>query len=90
MAALLQRAATLTARAIEERWKNEQLLQFGREAKLTVLVTYGDIRDWVAIQRRLGEMTQVRGSEIVTLYSQVTSHGEPVVATWSKLVVRGE
>ena len=66
-AALLQRAATLTARAIEERWKNEQLLQFGREAKLTVLVTYGDIRDWVAIQRRLGEMTQVRGSEIVTL-----------------------
>ena len=66
-AALLQRAATLTARAIEERWKNEQLLQFGREAKLTVLVTYGDIRDWVAIQRRLGEMTQVRGSDIVTL-----------------------
>jgi hypothetical protein len=66
-AALMQRAAIATARAIEERWKNEQLLQFGREGKITVLVSYADIRDWVAIQRRLGEMTQVRGSEIVTL-----------------------
>lgn len=66
-AALMQRAATATSRAIEERWKNEQLLQFGREGKLTVLVTYGDVRDWVAIQKRLGEMTQIRGSDIVTL-----------------------
>jgi hypothetical protein len=66
-AALMQRAVVATARAIEERWKNEQLLQFGREGKLTVLVTYGDVRDWAAIQKRLGEMTQIRGSEIVTL-----------------------
>ncbi len=65
--ALLQRAAVTTARGIEERWKNEQLLQFGQEGKLTVLVTYADIRDWVAIQLRLGEVTQVRGSDIVTL-----------------------
>lgn len=66
-AALIQRAAAATARAIEERWKSEQLLQFGREGKITVLVSYADIRDWVAIQRRLGEMTQVRSSDIVTL-----------------------
>ncbi len=34
---------------------------------MTVLVTYADVRDWAAIQRRLGEMTQVRGSDIVSL-----------------------
>jgi len=74
-AALMQRVAAVTARAIEERWKNEQLLQFGREGKMTVLVTYGDIRDWVAIQRRLGEVTQVRNSDIVSL-----TRSEAVVA----------
>lgn len=66
-AAFMQRVAVATARTIEERWKNEQLLQFGREGKMAVLVTYGDVRDWAAIQKRLGEMTQIRDTSIVTL-----------------------
>jgi hypothetical protein len=66
-AALMARAVRGTARAIEERWKSEQLLQFGREAKLTVTVAYGTIGDWVAIQKRLAELPHVRRTEIISL-----------------------
>ncbi len=63
--ALLTRAAAATARAIEERWKNEQLLRFGHEARLTVAVAYDDAAQWVAIRRRLADLTMVRKSDIV-------------------------
>jgi hypothetical protein len=62
---LLTRAAAATARGIEERWKGEQLIRFGREARLTVIVTYEDVAEWAAIRRRLGEMTIVRRSDVV-------------------------
>ncbi len=65
--ALMLRAAASSARAIEDRWKNEQLLQFGREEKLTIAVNYDDVRDWVLIQRRLAELTLIRQSDIVSL-----------------------
>lgn len=66
-AALMARAVRGTVRAIEERWKGEQLLQFGREAKLTVTVVYDTIGDWVAIQKRLAELPHVRRTEIISL-----------------------
>jgi hypothetical protein len=66
-AALMARAVRGTVRAIEERWKSEQLLQFGREAKLTVTVAYDTIGDWVAIQKRLAELPHVRRTEIISL-----------------------
>ncbi len=65
--ALMQRAATAIARTLEDQWKNEQLLQFGREEKLTVAVGYDDVKDWVNIQRRFGELTLIRRSDVVSL-----------------------
>lgn len=65
--ALMQRAATAIARTLEDQWKNEQLLQFGREEKLTVAVGYDDVKDWVNIQRRFGELTMIRRSDVVSL-----------------------
>jgi Uncharacterized protein conserved in bacteria (DUF2066) len=65
--ALMQRAAVETTRGIEERWKSEQLLQFGREAALTVSVSFDDVAQWVAIRRRLADLALIRRSDIVSL-----------------------
>jgi len=65
--ALMQRAALEVTRGIEERWKGEQLLQFGREATLTVAVSFDDIVQWVAIRRRLADLAIIRRSDIMTL-----------------------
>ena len=72
--ALLQRAAAATVIGVEERWKSEQVLRFGREAKMTVAVTFDDIADWAAIRGRLAELAVVRGSTVTRM-----SHGEAVV-----------
>jgi Uncharacterized protein conserved in bacteria (DUF2066) len=65
--ALLLRAATGVAHGIEERWKSEQLLQFGRDAKLTVLIRYDDISQWAAIRRRLADLAMIRRTDVLTL-----------------------
>lgn len=76
--ALMLRAATSIARMLEDQWKNEQLLQFGREEKLTVAVGYDDVKDWVAIQRRFAELTMIRRSDVVS----VTRHEAIVDLTY--------
>lgn len=65
--AFLQRAAQAIADGIEERWKNGQLLQFDREAHMTVLVNYDDISQWVAIRRRLSDLAVIRRTDLVSL-----------------------
>jgi len=65
--ALMQRAAREVTRGIEERWKGEQLLQFGHEATLIVAVNFDDVVQWVSIRRRLADLAIIRRSDIVTL-----------------------
>ncbi len=65
--ALFQRAAVEVTRGIEERWKSEQLLQFGHEATLSVLVTYDDIGQWVGIRRRLADLAIIRRADVTSL-----------------------
>ncbi len=65
--ALMQRAALEVTRGIEERWKSEQLLQFGHEATLTVSVNFDDVTQWVAIRRRLADLAIIRRSDLMTL-----------------------
>jgi hypothetical protein len=64
--ALMLRAATEITRGVEERWKNDQLLRFGNETKLTVAVDYNDITEWVAIRQRLADLAVIRRSDIVS------------------------
>jgi hypothetical protein len=64
---LMLRAAIATTRGIEERWKSDQLLRFGSEAKLSVAVRFNDIAQWTAIRSRLADLTMVRKNDVVRL-----------------------
>lgn len=48
------------------------------------------VGDDLVVVTTVDEIKSVGSSEMITLHSHVTSHSEPVVDTWSKLVVRGE
>jgi acyl dehydratase len=48
------------------------------------------VGDDLVVVTTVDEIKSLGTSEIITLHSHVTSHGETVVDTWSKLVVRGE
>jgi hypothetical protein len=65
--AFLQRAALAVTQEIEERWKSGQLLQFGHETTLPVLVNYDDISQWVALRRRLADLAVIRRTDVVSL-----------------------
>jgi hypothetical protein len=64
---LLARAATRTARAIEEQWKSDVALQFGNEAILVTGVEFGALSEWVAMRDRLAETAMVRKAELLQL-----------------------
>lgn len=48
------------------------------------------VGDELVVVTVVEDIKALGSNDMVTLYSTVTSHGEPVVATWSKLVVRGD
>jgi hypothetical protein len=64
---LLARAAARTAQAIEEQWKSDVALQFGKEAILVTGVEFGALSDWVAMRDRLAETAMVRKAELLQL-----------------------
>lgn len=66
-AALLTRAAVETALLIEERWKSDVALQFGKQAVLTADVSFAGVEDWVMLRRRLAEAAVVRKADILSL-----------------------
>ena len=65
--AFLQRAALAMSNEVEERWKSGQLLQFGHQATLAVLVNFDDIGQWVAVRRRLADLAIIRSTDLVSL-----------------------
>jgi Uncharacterized protein conserved in bacteria (DUF2066) len=65
--ALLGRAAAQTARAIEEQWKSDVALQFGKEATLVTNVVFNALSDWVAVRDRLAETAMVRRTDVLQL-----------------------
>ena len=63
--ALLQRAADSVASAIEEKWKQDNMLRVGgSEQALEADVPFGSLREWAEIRNRLGRVTQVRRSDL--------------------------
>jgi hypothetical protein len=61
------RAAAQTARTIEEQWKSDVALQFGKDATLVTDVVFSALSDWVAMRDRLAETAMVRRTEVLRL-----------------------
>jgi hypothetical protein len=64
---LLQRAATETTRLIEDGWKRENLLSLGRASVAAVSVPIGSLADWLAVRKKLGEVSVVRRAEVILM-----------------------
>ena len=64
---LLQRAAGETARLIEDSWKRENLLSLTRGSVAAVSVPIVQLADWLAVRKKLGEVSVVRRTEVILM-----------------------
>ncbi len=65
--AMIARAASDMARAVDTVFKQPNLLQFDRAASLSTLVPLAGMEDWMAVRERLARVPQVRRWELVSL-----------------------
>jgi hypothetical protein len=66
----LARVVDGAVQTVNEAWKKDNLLRFGQEATLAVVVPIGSLADWVAVRDRLAEIAAVRRSDLVSLSRQ--------------------
>jgi len=64
---LLARAAIELTSQIEDNWKRDNLLQFGRQAVIAVKIRIGGLKDWLDIRSRLDGVAVIRRSDLVIL-----------------------
>jgi len=64
---LLARAAVELTSQIEDNWKRDNLLQFGRQAVIAVKIRIGGLRDWLEIKNRLADVAVIRKTDLVIL-----------------------
>jgi len=64
---LLGRAAAELTRQIEDNWKRDNLLQFGRRAVVAVKIRIGGLEDWLKIRKRLSDVAVIRRIDLVIL-----------------------
>jgi len=64
---LLARAAAALAAAVEDDWKRDNLMQFGRPGVTAVAVPIRGLADWLAVRSRLGRVAVVRRFDLVLL-----------------------
>ncbi len=64
---LLARAATELTSQIEDNWKRDNLLQFGRQAVVAVKIRISGLKDWLDIRNRLAGVAVIRRSDLVIL-----------------------
>jgi hypothetical protein len=64
---LLARAVMRVLTQVEGGWKQANMLRFGRENKLRIVVPLSGLADWVEMRRRLGELAVVANVELATL-----------------------
>jgi len=65
--AMIARAASDMARAVDTVFKQPNLLQFDRAASLSTLVPLAGMEDWLMVRERLARVPQVRRWELVSL-----------------------
>jgi hypothetical protein len=64
---LLRRAAAAIAVDIEDNWKLNNLLRFGRGAVMAVTVPIGGLGDWLKVRGRLGGVAVIGHTDLVLL-----------------------
>ena len=79
---LLSRASLELTSQIEDNWKRDNILQFGRQAVVALKIRIGSLKDWLDVRHRLAEVAVVRRSDLVLLSldeARVNLHyiGEP-------------
>ncbi len=67
MAGLLRRAADDLARRVEDNWKRDNLLEFGRQAVIAVRLPISGLEDWVGLKRILAGIAVIRRADLVLL-----------------------
>lgn len=65
--ALLRRAAVETVRLVEDLWKRENLLRLDRSSVAAVSVPIAKLDDWLAVRKRLGNVSLVRRADVVLM-----------------------
>jgi hypothetical protein len=63
----LGRVAATVTRDIDEAWKRDNLLRFGQEGTLSVIVPVDELGDWVAVRDRLAGVAAIRSTSVVSL-----------------------
>jgi hypothetical protein len=79
---LLSRASSELTSHIEDNWKRDNILQFGRQAVVAIKIRIGSLKDWLDVRSRLADVAVVRRSDLVILSldeARVNLHyiGEP-------------
>jgi len=62
---LLARAAVELTSQIEDNWKRDNLLQFGRQAVIAVKIRIAGLGDWLEIKNRLADVAVIRKTDLV-------------------------
>lgn len=65
--ALLTRAADRIDGAIQEAWKQQNVLQFGNQRSILVFVPLGNLDDWLKVRRRLDGVAAIQQTGLTTL-----------------------
>lgn len=65
--ALLRRASAEIAVEVEDDWKRDNLLQFGKPAVIAVTIPIGALSEWLAVRDRLAGMAVIRSTDVVLL-----------------------
>ena len=65
--ALLRRAAAAIAVEIEDTWKLNNLLRFGRAAVMAITVPIRGLGDWLKVRKRLGGVAVIERTDLVLL-----------------------
>lgn len=68
--ALYQRAAAAVEAALQGRWKESNLLQYGVESVIEVRIPVAALGDWVEVQRRLGNVPAVVARDVLAVSRQ--------------------
>jgi hypothetical protein len=64
---LLTRASLELTSHIEDNWKRDNILQFGRQAVVAIKIRISSLKDWLDVRSRLEKVAVVRRSDLVIL-----------------------
>ncbi len=67
LAGLLRRAAADLARRVEDNWKRDNLLEFGRQSVIAVRLPISGLGEWVGLKRILAGIAVIRRADPVLL-----------------------